>query len=140
MFDVLDIFFYNKKVYFSWGQLCWTQQLISLQPISGPCSMEKSISCEWRITIPASLMRVEKHENKQKAHWNNVYLRLKTSLGHHISSSSAAVSHIASQWIDLLLSILLVSLLANDKTSGSRCNDVIQIPIMVSMSRRNLHL
>ena len=30
------------------------------QPISRPCSIEIMYPCEWRIAIPASLMRVEK--------------------------------------------------------------------------------
>ena len=49
----------TKKCLFLGGQLWWTQQFISLQPISGPCGIEIMYPREWRIAIPASLMRVD---------------------------------------------------------------------------------
>ena len=37
-----------------------THRIHSLKSVSGPCSIEKVYPREWRIAIPASLMRVEK--------------------------------------------------------------------------------
>ena len=39
---------------------CFGQRSTALEPISGPCSIEIIDPREWRIAIPASLMRVEK--------------------------------------------------------------------------------
>ena len=39
------------------------------QPISRPCSIEKVYAREWRIAIPASLMRVEKAPKRMFLHF-----------------------------------------------------------------------
>ena len=36
-----------------------THRVHSLKSVSGPCSVEIMYPCEWRIAIPASLMRVD---------------------------------------------------------------------------------
>ena len=56
---ILNIFFYNKKVSFSLVQLPFVRGPTMPKLISGPCSIEKVDPREWRIAIPASLMRVE---------------------------------------------------------------------------------
>ena len=59
---VLKTFFHKKKVSFLYGFLFFcvsTHRFHPLKPISGPCSIEIMYPCEWRIAIPASLMRVE---------------------------------------------------------------------------------
>ena len=61
---VLNIFFYNKKLSFSLAQLPCIHSAHSLQLISGPCSIEIMYPCKWRIAIPASLMRVDKRQEK----------------------------------------------------------------------------
>ena len=60
-------FFYEKKVAFSWVQLPCSHSAHSLQLISGPCSIEIIYPCEWRIAIPASLMRVDQRSMCQRA-------------------------------------------------------------------------
>ena len=63
---VSSIFFHKKHVSFSSGQLWWTHHFHFLQPLSRSCSIEKVYPREWRIAIPASLMRVDKRPNNQK--------------------------------------------------------------------------
>ena len=53
----------TKKVSFLYGFMFFcvgTHQFHSLKSVSGPCSIGKVYPREWRVAIPASLMRVDK--------------------------------------------------------------------------------